>query len=428
MVKTVEFTNAAKIKVIGVGGAGGNSVNRMQTDGIAGVELYVANTDAQALNSSPIKNKILLGEKLTNGLGAGGNPEVGKKAAMESEELIKSAISGADMIFVACGLGGGTGTGAAPVIAKISKEMGILTVGVVTKPFMMEGNLRKKSAEEGYQELSENVDSIIVVPNDNLLQFSDLTVQNAFAYADTVLKQAVQSITDLITIKAVVNLDFADVKSILTDKGKALFGVGASNGTKRATEAALEAISSPLLDTSIKGATNAIINISGGTDITLMEVQEAINAIRSEAGEDMNIIFGFATSEKLEKECIVTIVATGLNEEVNRNADYNAYAQQPSSPFVQPRYQKQPMQQQRVYQEPTPAYAQEQQMYEDTSVHLERAEPQLQMTRPQTSFDAMNPGGSYQQPRHAQPRRSQHDSKQDDRDSFLGFGNFFNKR
>lgn len=319
-----DLTGNAKIKVIGVGGGGGNAVARMEAEQIQGVELFVANTDNQAMNRTKIKNQILIGEKLTSGLGAGANPEIGKKAATESEDVIKNAIKDADMLFVAVGLGGGTGTGAAPVIAKIAKEMGILTVAVVTKPFTFEGPKRRRNAEEGFAQLQEVVDSIIVIPNDNILSvIGTLPMTESFAYADSILKQGVQSITDLITMPAHINLDFADVKATLSNKGKALFGVGAAKGSNRAREAAMDAINSPLLEASIIGADSAIVNITAGPDFTLQEALEVTEVISQESGTDIDLIWGFATSEKCGDECIVTIIATGLENENKEVLNYD---------------------------------------------------------------------------------------------------------
>ena len=309
-------TNVAKIKVIGVGGGGCNAVNRMVDSGVQGVEFYVANTDAQILKTIDVDNQIVIGKELTKGLGAGGDPEVGRKAAQESEEEIRNALQGANMIFVAAGMGGGTGTGAAPVIAKIAKDLGALTVGVVTKPFRFEGPRRSKQAIAGIEEFQKNVDSIIIVSNDKLLEIiGNRPLKESFKEADNVLRQAVQTITDLIAIPAFINLDFADVKSIMANRGKALIGIGMASGEDRAAQAAKMAISSPLLEIAISGATDAIINVTGGEDISLYDADTAVQVITQEVGNDLNTIFGVAINEDLEDEVIVTVIATGFENE-----------------------------------------------------------------------------------------------------------------
>ncbi len=312
----------AKIKVIGVGGGGNNAVNRMIEDGVRGVEFIVANTDLQVLNSSPAENKLQLGQELTSGLGAGANPEVGKNAAIESEAEIRDVLEGADMVFVAAGMGGGTGTGAAPVIAQISKELGALTVGIVTKPFSFEGSSKQKYAENGIDELRRHVDTLIVIPNDKLREIIDrrTPLVQAFREVDSVLRQGVQSISDLIAVPAIVNLDFADVKNIMQRRGSALIGIGMAEGENRAAEAAKVAIESPLLETSIVGATHAIINVTGGESLTLFETEEAISFIREASGNDINIIFGTAINEHLNEEIIVTVIATGFDD-LNSSAE-----------------------------------------------------------------------------------------------------------
>ncbi len=310
----------AKIKVIGVGGGGCNAVNRMVGDGVQGVEFYVANTDAQILNDINVENQIILGKELTLGLGAGGNPEIGRKAAQESENEIKAALEGANMIFVAAGMGGGTGTGAAPVIAKIAKELGALTVGVVTKPFSFEGPKRSSQALQGIEEFSENVDSIIIVSNDRLLEIiGNKPLKESFREADNVLRQGVQTITDLIAIPALINLDFADIKSVMSEKGKALIGIGMANGENKAVEAAQSAISSPLLEVSIEGAKDAIINVTGGESLSLYDANSAVEVIRDAVGNDLNTIFGAAINESLDDNVIVTVIATGFEEETDNS-------------------------------------------------------------------------------------------------------------
>lgn len=321
----LDFVQVAKIKVIGVGGGGCNAVARMAKDGVQGVDFYVANTDAQILKGIDIENKIVLGKELTHGLGAGGNPEVGRKAALETEEEIKQALTGANMVFIAAGMGGGTGTGAAPIVAKISRELGALTVGVVTSPFTFEGPKVLRQAKGGLEELRENVDSIIVVSNDRLLDaIGRRPMGEAFREADNVLRQAVQTITDLIAIPAFINLDFADVSSVMKDKGSALIGIGMSDGDNKAEEAALKAISSPLLDVSIAGAKDAIVNVTGGSNITLYDANTALATIREAVGNDVNIVLGVAINDQLDDQVIVTVIATGFEAEeevptVNKN-------------------------------------------------------------------------------------------------------------
>lgn len=286
---------------------------------------------------------MLLGPKLSKGLGAGGNPDLGKKSAIECEQDIRKALEGADMVFLAAGMGGGTGTGAIPIIAKIAKEMDILTVGVVTKPFMFEGKRRKENALAGLADLKNNVDSIIIVPNDKLLQtIGRIPMTQAFVAADNVLRQAVQTITDLISETALINLDFADVRSTLKDQGTAMFGIGIERGENRATKAAEKAVSSPLLETSIQGCTNAIVNVTGGNDVSTEEIEEAVNVIRHHANTDINIIFGFANNEKLKDEIIVTIVATGMTDVPQRDVfQYETRKQTYSSFHNEPQVQQQ---------------------------------------------------------------------------------------
>ena len=313
-IKLPESEAAAKIIVVGVGGAGNNAVNRMVTDGIVGVEFIGINTDKQALQYSQAPTTMQIGEKLTKGLGCGGRPEVGAKAAEESSEDITAALQGADMVFVTCGMGGGTGTGAAPVIAKIAKDMGILTVGVVTKPFRFEARQRMTNAIDGIKKLKESVDTLIVIPNDRLLEIVDrrTTMPDALKKADEVLQQAVQGITDLINVPGLINLDFADVSSVMKDKGVAHVGIGAAKGDEKATEAVKMAISSPLLETTIEGATDVIINISG--DISLVEANEAASYVEELAGDNANNIFGAMYDENAQDECKITVIATGIED------------------------------------------------------------------------------------------------------------------
>jgi len=307
----------AVIKVIGVGGGGNNAVNRMIEHGVEGVEFIAVNTDAQALNLSSAEVKLQIGTKLTRGLGAGANPEVGKKAAEESKEQIEEALRGSDMVFVTAGMGGGTGTGAAPVIAQIAKDIGALTVGVVTRPFTFEGRKRQTQAIGGITSMKESVDTLIVIPNDKLLEIVDKNTPmlEAFREADNVLRQGVQGISDLIAVPGLINLDFADVKTIMSNKGSALMGIGVSTGENRASEAAKKAISSPLLETSIDGAKGVLMNITGGSNLSLFEVQEAADIVASASDEDVNMIFGSVINDNLKDEIIVTVIATGFTEE-----------------------------------------------------------------------------------------------------------------
>jgi len=307
----------ARIKVVGVGGGGGNAINTMMEGGLEGVDFIVANTDLQALRLNLAPNKIQVGRELTKGLGAGANPDVGRNAALEDQRTIAEHLSGADMVFITAGMGGGTGTGGAPIIAKLAKELGALTVGVVTKPFEFEGRARTQQADRGIAELRDAVDTLITIPNEKLLGVvgHDVTVIDAFKEADQVLLQAVKGISDLITVHGLVNLDFADVRTVMNEMGMALMGTGAATGESRAMDAATKAISSPLLeDTSIKGATGILINITGGSDMTLHEISEASKIIQEEAEENANILFGAVINEEIKGELRVTVIATGFNK------------------------------------------------------------------------------------------------------------------
>lgn len=311
----LQFEQVAKIKVFGIGGGGCNAVNRMVSEGVKGVEFYVANTDLQVLNQSPVENKIILGREITKGLGAGADPEVGRRAAQENESEIREAIKGSDMVFITAGLGGGTGTGAAPMFAKIAKEEGALTVAIVTKPFTFEGKKRLLSAESGLAELKEHVDSMIIVSNNNLIEvIGRKPLMEAFQAADNVLRQGVQTITDLIAVPALINLDFADVKTIMESQGSALIGIGMAEGEDKARAAAEKAIQSPLLEAQITGARNAIVNITGGESITLFDAEDAMALVREAAGNDIDAIFGVAINEKLGDSIIVTVIATGFDQ------------------------------------------------------------------------------------------------------------------
>ncbi|WP_027963109.1 cell division protein FtsZ [Halalkalibacillus halophilus] len=343
----------ATIKVIGCGGGGSNAVNRMIEHGVQGVEFIAVNTDAQALNLSKADTKLQIGEKLTRGLGAGANPEVGKKAAEESKEIIEEALHGADMVFVTAGMGGGTGTGAAPVIAQVAKDVGALTVGVVTRPFLFEGRKRSTQATSGVDSLKESVDTLIVIPNDRLLELVDKNTPmlEAFREADNVLRQGVQGISDLIAVPGLINVDFADVKTIMSDKGSALMGIGIATGESRAAEAAKKAISSPLLETSIDGAHGVLMNISGGQNLSLYEVQEAAEIVTSAADQEVNVIFGSVINESLNEEIVVTVIATGFDEASSSQSSPQQQAQ-PQRPMTnssasQPKQQEQPQQEKR---------------------------------------------------------------------------------
>ena len=305
-----------KIKVIGIGGGGGNAVNRMIESGVKGVEFIVANTDLQVLNNSLAETKIQLGANLTDGLGAGAKPDTGREAAVESKKEIEEALKGADMVFITCGMGGGTGTGAAPVVAEIAQALGALTVAIVTKPFTFEGRKRMENAIVGLDELKKHVDTLIVIPNDKLREIIDKTTPmlEAFKEVDNVLRRGVQSISDLIAVVGLVNLDFADVKAVMKDSGNAIIGIGIGMGEERAIEAAKQAVSSPLLETSIAGATDAIINITGGMNLTLFEAEQAAEVVRAAANTDINTIFGSVINENLTDEVIVTVIATGFDK------------------------------------------------------------------------------------------------------------------
>ncbi|MDD6810819.1 MAG: cell division protein FtsZ [Lachnospiraceae bacterium] len=317
-IKTNDAESAAKIIVVGVGGAGNNAVNRMIDENIDGVDFIGINTDKQALQLCKAPKLLQIGEKLTKGLGAGAKPEIGEKAAEESEEEVAAALKGADMVFVTCGMGGGTGTGAAPVVAKLAKDMGILTVGVVTKPFRFEAKARMVNALNGIERIKDNVDTLIVIPNDKLLEIVDrrTTMPDALKKADEVLQQAVQGITDLINVPAVINLDFADVQTVMKDKGIAHIGIGTGKGDDKASEAVKMAVESPLLETTISGATHVIINVSG--DISLADASDAADYVRELTGDDVNIIFGAMYDASKTDTCNVTIIATGIEEKANQ--------------------------------------------------------------------------------------------------------------
>jgi len=339
MLGGLEMDQLAKIKVIGLGGGGGNAINRMVESGVKGVEFIAANTDLQVLNTSKADVKIQIGSSLTDGLGAGAKPEVGREAAVESKKEIEDALAGADMVFVTCGMGGGTGTGAAPVVAEIAQGLGALTVAIVTKPFSFEGKKRMSNALSGIEELKKHVDTLIVIPNDRLREIIDKTTPmlEAFKEVDNVLRRGVQSISDLIAVVGLVNLDFADVKAVMENSGRAIIGIGIGMGEDRAIEAAKQAVSSPLLETSIEGATDAIINITGGVNLTLFEAEQAAEVVRSASGTDINTIFGSVINENLSDEVIVTVIATGFDKNKNESLD----SKEPVFSNVSPRRREQ---------------------------------------------------------------------------------------
>jgi cell division protein FtsZ len=316
----MDIDQVARIKVIGVGGGGNNAVNRMIEGGVQGVEFIAVNTDAQALNLSKAEIKMQIGAQLTRGLGAGANPEVGRKAVEESKRQLEDVLKGADMVFVTAGMGGGTGTGAAPAIAEIARALGALTIGVVTRPFGFEGRKRASNAANGIELMSQAVDTLIIVPNDRLLQIVDKRTPmiEAFREADNVLRQGVQGISDLIAVPGLINLDFADVKTIMSNQGTALMGIGVAKGDGRAVEAAKKAISSPLLETSIDGAQGILMNITGGKDLSLYEVQEAADLVASAADKELNMIFGSIINENFKNEIMITVIATGFVDKLAR--------------------------------------------------------------------------------------------------------------
>ena len=316
MLGGLEMDQLAKIKVIGLGGGGGNAINRMVESGVKGVEFIAANTDLQVLNTSKADVKIQIGANLTDGLGAGARPEIGKEAAIESKKEIEEALANADMVFITCGMGGGTGTGAAPVVAEIAQGLGALTVAIVTKPFSFEGKRRMENALAGLEELKKHVDTLIVIPNDRLREIIDKSTPmlEAFKEVDNVLRRGVQSISDLIAVVGLVNLDFADVRAVMENSGRALIGIGIGMGEDRAIEAARQAVSSALLENSIDGATDAIINITGGVNLTLFEAEQAAEVVRAAANTDINTIFGSVINENLSDEVIVTVIATGFDK------------------------------------------------------------------------------------------------------------------
>lgn len=375
-----EMENNVNIKVIGVGGGGGNAVNRMISSGIRGVEFIAVNTDKQALNYSAATIKIAVGEKLTKGLGAGSNPEIGRKAAEESAEELKKALEDANMVFVTAGMGGGTGTGAAPVIARISKEMGILTVGIVTKPFAFEGKKRIDQANVGISDLKEQVDALVTIPNDRLKYVSEqkITLKNAFEVADNVLLQAAQGISDLITAPGMINLDFADISTVMREAGYAHMGVGRASGKDKAQEAAKIAIASPLLETSIAGARRVLLNITGSEDIGLEEVDQASSMVQQAAHPEAHIIFGTAIDENMEDEVKITVIATGFDDRPSMPKDESgleAILEPILTPQAPPQIQQIPPQP--PFQPAAPAAE---------AAPIPAVQPQPQPHQPQTQF------------------------------------------
>ncbi len=329
------FNQKPSIKVIGVGGGGGNAVNRMIENEVQGVEFVAINTDAQVLRLSKADSRIQIGKMLTRGLGAGADPDIGRRAAIESEDEIRELLSDSDMVFITAGMGGGTGTGAAPVIARISREMGCLTIGIVTKPFSFEGRRRVATALEGLDALKPYVDTLIVVPNDRLLYVVDRSTSmlEAFREADNVLRQGVQGIAEIITVPGLINVDFADIKTVMKDKGTALMGIGIASGPDRAIEAAKKAIHSPLLDANIDGATDAVVNIASGIDIALWEVNEAVEAIQNASKTEINIIYGTTINQDIQDEIIVTVIAAGFDE--NRSVEFSEIGNTPHDAVVE---------------------------------------------------------------------------------------------
>ncbi len=376
--------NFAQIKVVGVGGGGGNAVNRMIEEGMGGVEFIAVNTDAQALILSQAKTRVRIGDKLTRGLGAGGNPEIGRKAAEESADELYEVLRGADMVFITCGMGGGTGTGAAPIMAQVAKELGALTIGVVTKPFTFEGKRRQDAADAGIEALKGQVDTLIVIPNDRLLQIADkrASLQDAFRVADDVLRQGIQGISELITVPGLINLDFADVRTIMSEGGAALMAVGHAEGEDRARNAAEKAVSSHLLDVTIDGARGILFNITGGTDLSLFEVNEAAAIIKDTAHPDVNLIFGAVIDPNMGDAVRITVIATGFEQ--SRVARRQVQSAQPQQPQQQPQTQPQTRQVQRQPVQPEQA---------QPPVQPPPRQPQQQPVEPNsdyTSYDSDN--------------------------------------
>lgn len=387
----------AVIKVVGIGGGGGNAINRMIDEGLGGVEFIAINTDSQALQLSKAKTRIRIGDKLTRGLGAGGNPEIGRKAAEESADELYEVLRGADMVFITCGMGGGTGTGATPSVAKIARELGALTIGVVTRPFTFEGARRTQSAEAGIEALRGQVDTLIVIPNDRLLQLVDKksSLQNAFGMADDVLRQGIQGISELITVPGMINLDFADVRAIMSEGGAALMAVGRASGEDRARKAAEAAVSSSLLDVTIDGARGILFNVTGGPDLSLFDVNEAAAIIKETAHPDVNLIFGAVIDENMHEEVRITVIATGFEQNRvmmrPRQGGQQDYPMPNQRPQQQTGYYQQPMQpQQPVYQEyqqpAAPQYPQPPQQQQPVQQQPQPPQQPAQQQHPQEDF------------------------------------------
>ena len=407
----VEDTNFAAIKVIGVGGAGTNAVNRMVDANLQGVEFIAVNTDKQALVLSKADLQIQIGDKLTKGLGAGANPEVGQKAAEESREEIGKAIKGSDLVFVTCGMGGGTGTGAAPIIAEVARELGILTIGVVSKPFLFEGRQRMKNAEAGIERLKANVDTLVVVPNDRLLSVvtKGTTITDAFRIADDTLRQGIQGISDLIAVPGLINLDFADVRTVMQSRGLAHMGIGMGKGESRMVDAAKQAISSPMLETSIKGARAVLINITGGPETSLIDVNEAAQLIHDEADAEANIIFGAGIDESMTDEVRITVIATGFEDPA-----FNAKNAAPKIDFGKPA-EETPVEESPVREQPERERPARPTRYNDEPVS-----PILERRRPQRDRDAdYDQGGTPRRSPNTQvpPRRRTYQEEEDTRAS-----------
>jgi cell division protein FtsZ len=375
----------AQIKVIGVGGGGGNAVNRMITEGLGGVDFIAVNTDNQALTLSKAKTRVRIGDKLTRGLGAGGNPEIGRKAAEESADDLYEVLRGADMVFIAAGMGGGTGTGASPMVAQIAKELGALTIGVVTRPFTFEGSRRGQFASDGIESLKSQVDTLIVIPNDRLLQMADkrATLQQAFSLADDVLRQGIQGISELITVPALINLDFADVRTIMSEGGAALMAVGHAEGDDRARKSAEMAINSTLLDVTIDGARGILFNITGGTDLTLFEINEAAAIIKESAHPDVNLIFGAQIDESLGDEVRITVIATGFEQS---RAERRLNAERPQSMPIQ---REQPRQTQPVERQQAPQQQQRPQVPQTPPTQAQQPQRPVQQEEPRV-YDESN--------------------------------------
>ena len=413
----------AVIKVNGVGGAGGNAVNRMIDEGVQGVSFIAANTDVQALNSNKAENKIQLGPKLTRGLGAGSHPEVGQKAAEESQQTIEDSLKGADMIFITAGMGGGTGTGAAPVIAKIARETGALTVGVVTRPFTFEGPKRSKNAAEGIAQLKQYVDTLVIIANNRLLEMVDkkTPMMDAFKEADNVLRQGVQGISDLITSTDYVNLDFADVKTVMENQGAALMGIGRASGENRTVEATKLAISSPLLEVSIDGAKQVLLNITGGPDLTLFEAQDASDIVSKAAGDGVNIIFGTSINANLGDEVVVTVIATGIDSKAEEEASKQPM-RRPSRPSRQEVVNPEPAKKEETETVPSPMETSEVKVENTVSNETSApATPEVNAEKKESQDTLLDPTSVWKQDRKENKRPQPVENEEKDDDEFDSF-------